>query len=132
VYYKGDNGRRGSCSGQVPRHLGFHLCFILPSIPPCGSDAFLSFLFFSFLFFSFLFFSFLFFSFLFFSFLFFSFLFFLSFFLFLFLFLFFFSGPPLKTTLQGDTFPFAVIHGHRTPKALHPVRSAKLTGVPPS
>jgi hypothetical protein len=24
------------------------------------------------------------------------------------------------------------IHGHRTPKAPHPVRSAQLTGVPPS
>ena len=44
----------------------------------------------------------------------------------------FFSLPFPGTTLQGGTFPFAVIHGHRTPKALHPVRSAKLTGVPPS
>jgi hypothetical protein len=43
-----------------------------------------------------------------------------------------FLGPPPETTLQGGTFPLAVIHGHRTPKALHPVRSAKLTGVPPS
>src|SRR5712671_1001859 len=24
------------CSGQVPRHLGFHLCFILSSMPPYG------------------------------------------------------------------------------------------------
>ena len=27
---------------------------------------------------------------------------------------------------------YTVIHGHRTLKALHPVRSAKLTRVPPS
>src|ERR1700716_1172019 len=68
------------CSGQVPMHLGFRLCFILSSMSPYG----------------------------------------------------FFSLPFPGTTLQGSTFPFAVIHGHRTPKALHPVRSAKLTGVPPS
>ena len=44
------------------------------------------------------------------------------------------GGNPQALT-EGhirDMFTNTCIHGHRTPKAPHPVRSAKLTGVPPS
>ncbi len=41
-------------------------------------------------------------------------------------------GRPMVPNRQNQVHFLLFIHGHRTSKAPHPVRSAQLTGVPPS
>ena len=42
------------------------------------------------------------------------------------------SPPKPDSSAHGHFFRVSIIHGHRTLKAPHPVRSAQLTRVPPS